>query len=908
MSVTTFLFTDIEGSTQLWERDAARMQAALARHDALLRKAVESNAGRVVKMIGDGMHAAFDDPLAAVVAAIDIQRAMAEPGTAAGLELRVRGGVHLGDVEYRDRDYYGSAVNRAARIMTAAHGGQVLVSQALVEQLRGRLPAPITVRDLGSVRLKDLATPEHVYQLVHPELRHDFPALRSLEATPNNLPQQTSSFVGRERDISEVRRALGQTRLVTIVGSGGIGKTRLSLQLAADVLDAYPDGVWLVELGPISDRPLVPSAVAQVLGVEVRAAGAALVESLCAHLKTRRLLLVLDNCEHLVDACAELVTAMLTRTPEVRILATSREPLRVQGEQVVWLPPLPLPEGEPGGAGAIRSEAVQLFLERVRLQQPGFALGEQQVAAIGELCVHLDGIPLALELAAALVPVQSVEEISSHLGDRFKLLTRGSRTALPHQQTLRATLDWSYGLLRDDERRVLNRLAVFPGAFSLDAASKVVVDDETDEYAVVDLVSELVTRSLVVADSTLSTTRYRLLETTRAYALVKLAEMGETVAIARRHAEYFRDFYREAPDDWLRMSDDDWRARYASDRDNLRAALDFAMGPDGDATLAVALSGASGPVWPELSLHGEGQSRLDDAVARIGPGVSEFDQARVWHWLGLSWGMAAPTKAVPALEQAVKLYRRLDDEPRLGWAAARLAHELAVMGRLDEASTILVLSFAQLEDADQPKALGDVYDFSAVVKSMKGDQLGARADLEAALAQYRAIGAERYATYTLVQLADINWALGELDAAVAGMRDAAVRLRQIPLAKVMLGFCLTNLAGVLVERGNLDEALEVAREGLPLLKDAGYAWINIDQLALRAALGGRLTDAARLAGFADATIAKKKEAFRQTNEARARKRLEGLLNAGVAADELTRLLAEGAELEEDEAYRLALER
>ena len=560
----------------------------------------------------------------------------------------------------------------------------------------------------------------------------------------------------------------------------------------------------------------------------------------------------------------------------MRLLATSREPLRVQGEQVVWLPPLPLPDRESGGASAIRSAAVQLFVERVRLQQPDFALGARQVAAIALLCMHLDGIPLALELAAALVPFQSVEEISAHLGDRFKLLTRGSRTALPHQQTLRATLDWSYGLLNDDERRALNRLSIFPGGFSLEAASKVVGDGEIDEFAAVDLLSELVTRSLVVADSTAATTRYRLLETTRAYALGKLADAGETAAIARRHAEYFREFFRDAPDDWLRMSDDGWRAKYLFERDNLRAAIDFALGADGDATLAVALSGMSGPVWPELSLQGEGQSRLEAAAARIGPGVPEPDQARVWHWLGLSWGMASPAKAVEALERAVRLYRRLNDDPRHGWAAARLAHELAVMGRVDEASTILVLSFAELEDAGMPKALGDCYDFSAVVKSMKDDQLGARADLESALALYRDVGAERYATYTLVQLADINWALGELDAAVAGMREAAVRLRNIPHAKVMLGFCLTNLAGVLCRARRARPGARGGARGSPVAHGRG---VRLDQCrsarAARCALG-RLADAARIAGFADAMTAKKKEAFRQTNEARARKRLEAL--------------------------------
>jgi predicted ATPase/class 3 adenylate cyclase len=906
MAITTFLFTDIEGSTRLWEQDPERMRLAQARHDALLRSAVETHDGRVVKMIGDGMHAAFEDPLAAVRAAATIQRALAQPAATSGVALRVRGGLHVGDVECRDNDYFGVVVNRAARIMSAAHGGQVLLSQAVFDRVRERLPAPLSVRDLGSVRLKDLATAEHVYQLLHPDLREDFPALRSLEATPNNLPQRISSFVGREQDLVAIRRFLGQGRLVTLVGSGGIGKTRASLQVAADALDACADGVWLIELGPLADAGLVPSAAAQVLGIETRA-GVPILDAICRNLESRRLLLVLDNCEHLIDACAELVTALLTRTPDVRILASSREPLHVQGEQVVWLPPLSLPDPGGGAVSALRAEAVQLFVERVRLQRPDFVPAERQVATIAELCVHLDGIPLALELAAALVPVLSVEEISARLGDRFRLLTRGSSTALPHQQTLRATLDWSYEHLGSGERRALNRLAIFPGGFTLEASSAIIADDATDEFAAVDLLSQLVTRSLVIADPIPAGTRYRLLETTRAYALGRLDETGERAAIARRHAHYVRDLFRRAPDDWLRMSDAEWRAAYLPERDNLRAALDWASGATGDADLAIALAGSSGPVWPELSLQGEGQSRLEAAIARFQPTTPELDRARVWHWLGLAWGLATPAKAVPALEHAIELYRRLGDAPELGWALARLGHELAVMGRSEEATVVLAEAFGRLREADLPKALGDCHDFSAVAKSMRNDPMGARADLEFALANYRRVGAERYATYTLVQLADIDWSLGELDAAVARMREAAERLRTLPHTKVMLGFCLTNLAGVHVERGEYDEALTVAREGLPLLKDAGYAWINLDELALRLALVGKLADAARLAGFADATIARKKEAFRQTNEARARQRLERLLMAGLASQERERLLAEGARLGEEDAYRLALQ-
>ena len=903
-AVATFLFTDIEGSTRLWEEEPERMRPALARHDALLRAAVEANHGAVVKMIGDGMHAAFDDPLGALNATLAIQCALAGGCTTNDVALRVRCGLHLGAVERRDNDYFGSAVNRAARIMRAAHGGQVLLSQAVVDRLRERLPSAIALLDLGSVRLKDLATPEHVYQLVHPQLRQEFPALRSLEATPNNLPQQISSFIGREHELTEVKRLLTQSRLLTLVGIGGIGKTRLSLQVAADTLDAYPDGVWLVEFGAITDPSLVPTSVAQVLGVQEQAR-TPLTHTLCAHLKSRRLLLVLDNCEHLIKACAELADALLAAAPDLRILASSRESLQVGGEQSFPVPPLALPDRE-AGLEAWSAEAAQLFIERARLQQPGFVLTERQAPALVALCAHLDGIPLALELAAARVHTLSIEEINARLDDRFKLLTGGVRTALPRQQTLRATLDWSYDLLGEQERAVFNRLAIFPGSFTLQAATSVASDDSIDESAVIDLLSQLVVRSLVVADTNDAGARYRLLETTRAYALVKLAESGETDAIRRRQAQYFRGRFDRAPDDWLRMSDADWRATYLPERDNLRAALDWALGAAGDSAIAIALAGASGGVWTHLNLKGEGRQRLEAAVARVGAHTPESDQARLWLWLGLLWAMAAPAQAVPAMERAIDLYRRLGDAPELGFALVRLGHELAMMGRFERAASVLEEAFPMVENAGLPKVLGDYFDYSGVLKALTGDPAGARTHFERALSLYRLAGAEQYAFYTLGQLADMTWALGDLDAALAGMRETVALLRKTPLTKVMLAYCLTNMAGVHTERGELDEALAAAREGLPLLKDGGFAWCQLDHLALRLALAGNVASAARVAGFTDSTFAAK-ETSRQPNEARARDRLQALLRDKILLDELERLLAEGTKMSEDEACRLALE-
>ena len=449
----TFLFTDIEGSTRLWETAPEPMRAALARHDALGQDAVLRHHGRVVKTTGDGMHAVFDDPLDAIAATLALQQALADPAATAGVALRVRCGLHVGVDERRDDDFYGRSVNRAARIMSAAHGGQVLVSEAVAVLVRDRLPASVTLRDLGSVRLRDLASPEQIFQVLHPALRESFPALRSLEATPNNLPQQVTSFIGRERELDEVKRLLAGTRLLTLVGPGGIGKTRLSLQVAADLLDEFPDGVWFVELAPLNDARLVPQAVASVLGVKEEAGHS-------GRRSTRRFRRRPAPANHPRQLRASGAGMRRARAagccepgPHLKILASSREPLHVAGELTFPLAPLPVPDPYvPFERQALEKfAATRLFIERVTAAQPAFRVSDQNATAIAGICQRLDGIPLAIELAAARVRALSVEQIESRLSDRFRLLTGGDRTALPRQQTLRALIDWSYDLLTEKE-------------------------------------------------------------------------------------------------------------------------------------------------------------------------------------------------------------------------------------------------------------------------------------------------------------------------------------------------------------------------------------------------------------------------------------------------------------------------
>ncbi len=585
-SVTTILFTDIEGSTRLWEQEGARMAAALAQHDARARAAVDGNRGIIVKHTGDGLFAAFPDPMDAVNATVMFQRSLANPEDTNGIPIRVRCGLHLGVVEHRDKDYFGTPVNRTARIMSVAHGGQIVLSQAVVDEIGTRLPEGTTLRDLGIVRLKDLAAPEHVYQVLHPDLPQEFPALRSLEATPNNLPEQLTSFVGRERELTEATELLRRTRLLTLLGMGGLGKTRLSLQIAADVLDDYPDGIWFLDLAPIRDPSLIPNAAAQVLAVREEP-GKPITQTLGAHLKSRKALLIFDNCEQVVGACATLANDLLRAAPGIRIIASTREALRVPGEQIYPVLPMALPDPTASVESLAQSEAVQLFMNRAQLQKPGFALTEREAPAVAELCSRVEGIPLALELAAARMRSLSIQEINKRLHNRFALLTGGGRVLLERQQTLRALVGWSYDLLTDNERLLLDRLGVFAGGFDLAAAEAICGVDPLTPEDILDLVMSLVDKSLVMVRESDGESRYRMLETIREYARECLVKRGDFDATAVRHCDHFLVLAKAANHGLQGAEQAQWTRRLETELDNLRTAIALALGGGTDPILAV---------------------------------------------------------------------------------------------------------------------------------------------------------------------------------------------------------------------------------------------------------------------------------------------------------------------------------
>ena len=454
--------------------------------------------------------------------------------------------------------------------MAAAHGGQVLLSQAVVDGVREILPAAISLRDLGMVRLKDLSTPEHVYQVVHPQLRQAFPALRSLEATPNNLPQQVTSFIGREKQLAELRRLLAGYRLLTLTGSGGCGKTRLCLQVAADSLERFPDGVWLVELAPLSDPGLVPQTVATVLSLKEEP-GMTIGQTLTDHLKDKRLLLVLDNCEHLLDGCARLADALLHRCPEATILASSREALGIGGEQTYRVPSLSLPDPKQAHtpASVVPFEAVQLFSDRALLARSDFQVTDRNAATLASICRRLDGIPLAIELAAARVRSLTIDEINGKLDQRFQLLTGGPRTALPRQQTLRALLDWSFDLLNATEQALFCRLAIFAGGWPPEVAEQVCIGPPVEQTEILNLLTLLTDKSLVVAEERDGATRYRMLETVRQYARERLLESGEEAHWQGRHQAHFLGMAEDAESHLTATDQKTWLDRLEMEHDNL---------------------------------------------------------------------------------------------------------------------------------------------------------------------------------------------------------------------------------------------------------------------------------------------------------------------------------------------------
>ena len=832
----THVFTDLEGSARLWEREPLRMQDALDRHDALAREIVGRFGGTIVKTTGDGLHAAFDDPVDAVHASAQFARELAVLARQLALPLRARCGLHAGHAQARDGDYYGGEVNRAARIMSAAHGGQVLLSEAVAALVRDRLPAEFTLRGLGRVRLRDLAQSEHVYQLAHGDLEAQFPPLRSLDSTPNNLPQQPSSFVGRYGAIAELRELLAKHRLLTLAGAGGIGKTRLALQLAAEVLDEYADGVWFVDFAALSDPRLVGETVAQVLSVHEQP-GTPLVAAMAQFLATRQTLIILDNCEHVAAACAQLADALLRGAAGVRIIATSREVLRIAGECLYPLQPLSVPASdEQDIATAGGHAAVALFVERAREHQPSFALTARNLAAVVAISRELDGMPLALELAAARVRSLPIEEIARRLSDRFRLLATGTRTALPRHQTLAALVAWSHNLLNEEERALFARLGVFAGGFDLAGAQAVCGYPPVEDDGVLDVLSSLVDKSLVIArtdfdhgasipgaaesgpdDPARTAGRYRMLETIRAFAHEQLAQSDAAAETARRHAAYFLDLAVRADEEIRGPRKPYWCARLTADHDNLRAAMNYVCGPGANTEAALRFGVKLAAFWRFQGHATEGRAHLRAALAR--PDASGWPLSHAGAMLegGILASFQGDNDEARALgEASLVLYRAIGRPSEESSVLIMLGVVLQSSGAFAESRTCheQALAISRARNAKAPQAICLVN--LANVDMLRGDAAAARGGLVHALEVLADSGEGTAAIYA-------HEMLGQLDVreeALLAARDRFITARDMAqrTGDVMQHAKTTLLAGYAdVALGDDDHGWRQLADGLARL-------------------------------------------------------------------------------------------
>jgi predicted ATPase/class 3 adenylate cyclase/DNA-binding CsgD family transcriptional regulator len=810
----TLLLADVENSTGLWETQPEQMTAAFARLDRALSDLLTAYGGvrPVEQGEGDSFVVAFARASDAVACALGLQRTPLAP-----ISLRI--GVHTGEVQLRDEgNYIGPAINRAARLRNLAHGGQTVLSAATEAMVADTLPADVWLADLGTHELRGVARPERVVQLCHPDLRNDFPPLRTTKSVAgHNLPAQFTSFVGRGAQLIEVGKLLAGNRLVTLSGAGGAGKTRLAVEVANQVAGDYAEGVWYVDLAPLTDPDLVAVAVARALGLPDQP-GRSTMDTLLQFVRDRQQLVVLDNCEHLLDACAELVVALLGAAPGLTLLATSREPIGVPGEATWRVPSL-----------SVADEAIELFADRARLAQAGFAITADNAATVAEICQRLDGMPLAIELAAARVRALSVAEILDSLHDRFRLLTGGARTAVRRQQTLRASVDWSHALLTETERILFRRLAVFLGGFDLDAAQAVAGAEGLQRYQVLDQLSLLVDKSLVVAESVRGRTRYRLLETVRQYTLEKLGESGEADAVRSRHRDHYTTMAAllDAP----AGRDYEQRIEQAeTEMDNLRAAFGWSR-ENSDLELELALASSLQPLWLGRGRIREGRAWFDAALtddnARHAE-VAEAVRARALADQAVLATVAGVGGGLDQAQRAVALAREVDDRALL--ARALTARGLIAAYNAEPAGSYFAEAGGLARESGDQWRLSQILAWQTRGAVTAGDPVGARATGQEGRDLSEAIG-DRFASR------QCRWCLGIAQTMQGDLAGAVTQFAEL-------------VAGAEAAHDGFYQALSLAGQGIAFAwqGDAGAARVAADAAVEAAAeLGGIATGNAYLA-------------------------------------------------------------
>jgi predicted ATPase/class 3 adenylate cyclase len=808
----TFLFTDIEGSTRLLQELGEEYRAVRDEQAAIVRRALAQCEGTEVSTHGDSFFAVFRNPVKAIEGAVAAQQGLADHDWSPHPRLRVRMGLHTGEGVLGGEDYMGIDVNRAARIADAAHGGQVILSDATRGLVEHALPAGVALRDLGPHRLKDILHPEQLHDLVIDGLPSEFPPPRTLDARPNNLPAQLTSFIGRDEEMDEIRRLLGGTRLLTLTGPGGTGKSRLALKVAVDTLTEYRDGAFFVDLAPVRDPELVPGVVARALGVP-EIPGTPVLEVVKEYLRDRELLLVVDNFEQVVEA-APVIEELLTAAPNLKVMVTSRIVLSVQGEQEYGVPPLepPDPERLPDLLTLRRFEAVRLFTERAIAVRPQFRITEENAPAVAEITARLDGLPLAIELAATRTKILTPQEMLPRLQSRLSILTSGARTLPERQRTLRDTIAWSHDLLDGAERRLFARLSVFIGGWTIDAAEAVCVPEGLDVDAL-DGLTSLVDKSLIRRDEVPEGhPRFSMLETIREFGYEQLGAIGDLDLVVRRHADYFLALAVEAEPHLTAGDQVEWLDRCDREHANIRAALRWAIA-EGQAERALEAAGALWRFWQQRGHLAEGRNWFDELLAM--PSGQGHTAARAKALIGaggIAWWRQDRDTAGAYYEEALAIERQLGDPARTAEA---------------------------------------LYNFAFYVA---GDDLeSATRLLEESLELYRRVGDERGVAQALSMLVMGDAQAGKWDPVVARLEEGLAIWRRVG-DRLHLAFDLVWLGFAYGRLGRRGEARSAALEAVAIFREAENATglgIALLDLAFLATWDGRHEDALRLAGAAE---------------------------------------------------------
>ena len=825
----TFLFTDIEGSTKLAQEHPDQWETLRARHNTILRSAMDACEGYVFQIVGDAFCVAFHSASDALNAALNAQWLLQNEAWSPG-RVSVRMGIHTGAAKLNDTSaqiiYLGYAtLVLTQRIMSAGHGGQILISSATRELVRDVLPDNTELLDLGERRLKDLLRPEHLYQLQAPGLASSFPPLRTLEVSRNNLPVQLTSFIGRENEIAEIKEELKGHHLVTLTGPGGTGKTRLSLQVAADLLDQFHHGVWFIELAPLTDPGLIPQTILSAIGITEQSGKP--LDVLREYLREKKSLIVLDNCEHLLEASAHVANAILRAAPDLKVLASSREALGVPGEVVYPVPSLSLPDIKhlPVIEQLSQYEAVRLFLDRALLVARRFSVDASNAPFIAQICHRLDGIPLAIELAAARVQMMSVDQISAGLDDRFRLLTGGARTLLPRQQTLRALIDWSYDLLSESERLFLCRLSAFAGGWTLEAAKEVCVgQDDILSNNVPGLLTQLVNKSLVVAieHSQSGETRYSMLETIRQYARDRLLEVKGAEIVRQHHLDYYVKLTAQAGPELYRSNQVFWLNKLDEELDNLRTALEWGLTTDVESGLQIV----AGPIYRFWVFHST-YRELGNWLAQF---LGRYEQPTPLHARALAiqsqcvGNNEGNFRAAHLLAQkSLQMARSLGDRQSEAFSLSILGGFILLQGSVGEAIPLLEQSLTLYRELGDKVGQASTIDWLSINNS---DLARAAAYAREGLELCRELGDLAGVASILTTLARLTYSQGDFSSPTPWLEEVLSLSRQLG-DQVREEEALITYGTLSYWQGDYQRAAALYEEGILLGEKIGYHYQNL---------------------------------------------------------------------------------